>query len=328
VEIFENKKILITGGTGTFGKAFTEFILKTKIKKVYIYSRDEYKQYKMKSEFNNDSRIAFLIGDIKDKDRLYRAFNQIDFVVHAAAQKHVPSCEYNPFEAVNTNIIGAQNIIDAAIDRKVKKVVALSTDKAVNPVNLYGMTKGCMEKLFIAGNAYAGGTNTILACVRYGNVMGSRGSVIPLFKKCAAKNIKMPITDINMTRFWLKIEQAVDFVACAFELMQGGEIFIPKLPSMKIIDLAESISIRKNYDIVGIRQGEKLHETLVNCDEAANTLEMPYYFIIFPDYYWFENKLPNKEKNGKRLERGFVYSSDKNDKWLTVKEMREILCLK
>lgn len=325
MEIFKDKKILITGGTGTFGKAFTKFILKEKIKKVYIYSRDEYKQYKMKDEFNNDSRIAFLIGDIKDKDRLYRAFNGIDFVIHAAAQKHVPSCEYNPFEAVNINIIGAQNIIDAAIDRGIKKIVALSTDKAVNPCNLYGMTKGCMEKLFITGNAYAGGTNTILSCVRYGNVMGSRGSVIPLFKKCAAENKKMPITDINMTRFWLTINQAVDFVACTFELMQGGEIFIPKLPSMKIIDLAESISIRKNYDIVGIRQGEKLHETLISGEESENTLEMAYYYVIFPNYYWLENKLPNKEKYGKRLKRGFVYSSDINDKWLKVKEMRELL---
>jgi UDP-N-acetylglucosamine 4,6-dehydratase len=325
MEHFENKKVLITGGTGTFGQAFTKYLLTTKVKKIYIFSRDEFKQYQMKEKFNNDSRIAYLIGNIENKDRLYRAFNNIDYIVHAAAQKHVPSCEYNPFEAVNTNIIGAQNVIDAAIDRKVKKVVAISTDKAVNPINLYGCTKAVMEKLFITGNAYAGGTNTIFSCVRYGNVMGSRGSIIPLFKKCAEENKKIPITDTRMTRFWITVEQAVDFVSWTFKLMEGGEIFIPELPSMKITDLAEAISPDCKLKIVGIRQGEKIHETLINNEEAENTIKMPHYFIIYPDYYWLENKRPIKENNAEKLQRGFIYSSDNNKIWLKVNEMRELL---
>lgn len=324
MEIFKDKKILITGGTGTFGQAFTEFLLKTDIKKIYIFSRGELKQHEMRQKFNNDKRIAFLIGNVEDKERMYRALNGINYVVHAAAQKHVPSCECNPFEAVKTNILGAQNVIDAAIDRRVEKVIAISTDKAVNPINIYGVTKAAMEKLFVSGNAYSGGT-TMFSCVRYGNVMNSRGSVIQLWKKLATEGKALPLTDPMMTRFWLTKIQAVEFVCHAFNLMAGGEIFIPKLPSMKVIDLAQAIDKNSDIESIGIRQGEKLHETLINEDEASQTLELRYHYVIYPNFYWLKNKRPDFGNDSKRLEHGFIYSSNKNDKWLKVNEMKEIL---
>jgi UDP-N-acetylglucosamine 4,6-dehydratase len=321
MENFKDKKILITGGTGSFGNAFVNMLLETQVKKIYIFSRDELKQSEMKKKFNDD-RLQFFVGDIKDKDRLYRAFDGINYIVHAAAQKHVPSCEYNPFEAVKTNILGAQNIIEAAIDKRVEKVIALSTDKAVNPYNLYGMTKGCMEKLFVCGNAYSGDRYTKLSVVRYGNVINSRGSVIPLWKRYIANGEKLPLTDIRMTRFWITLEQAVDFVRNMFVTMDGAEIFIPDLPSMKIIDLAEAMNPGAKFNIIGIRQGEKLHEILISNEELTQTLSFGGYFIIYPDFDWLQTK---KCKSGYELPKNFIYSSDKNDKWIKVSEMRELL---
>lgn len=323
MEDFKNKKILITGGTGSFGSAFTEMLLKTQVRKIYIFSRDEFKQNEMKKKFDDD-RIQFFVGDIRDRDRLYRAFDGINYIVHAAAQKHVPSCEYNPFEAVKTNVIGAQNIIDAAIDRKVEKVIALSTDKAVSPTNLYGMTKGCMEKIFISGNAYCGNRKTRFSVVRYGNVVNSRGSVIPLWKKCVEEGKKLPLTHEKMTRFWITLTQAIDFVRCIIHLTKGGEIFIPKLPSMKIIDLAESISNNApEFDIIGIRQGEKLHEVLINSDEARDTIEFENYFIIFNKFKWL---IGHRESGiGEKLPDGYIYSSDQNDDWITSHGMERYI---
>jgi UDP-N-acetylglucosamine 4,6-dehydratase len=321
MENFKDKKVLITGGTGSFGNAFVNMLLETQVKKIYIFSRDELKQSEMKKKFNDD-RLQFFVGDIRDKYRLYRAFDGINYIVHAAAQKHVPSCEYNPFEAVKTNILGAQNIIEAAIDKRVEKVIALSTDKAVNPHNLYGMTKGCMEKLFISGNAYSGDRHTKFSIVRYGNVINSRGSVIPLWKKYIANGEKLPLTDLRMTRFWITLEQAVDFVRNMFLTMDGGEIFIPDLPSMKITDLAEAMKQDVKFNVIGIRQGEKLHETLISNEELTQTLSFGGYYIIYPDFDWLQTK---KCKYGYKLPKNFVYSSDKNDKWIKVSEMRELL---
>lgn len=310
-----DKKILITGGTGTAGKALTKKLLEWEACKIYIFSRDELKQWEMQKEFNDD-RLAFFIGDIRDKDRLYRAFNEIDYVIHAAAQKHVPSCEYNPFEAIKTNVIGAQNIIEAAIDNKVKKVIALSTDKAVYPINLYGMTKGCMEKTFIYGNAYVGGQDTRFSCVRYGNVIGSRGSIIPLFKKLEEEGKHIPLTDIHMTRFWISIDKAVNLILLALKNSKGGEIFVPKIPSMKVIDLIKAMDIT-NTKIIGIRPGEKLHETLISEEESRNTGIFVNHFIIYPDFTWIRNEIIN--------EKSFVYSSLYNDKWLSAEDMRRLL---
>lgn len=323
MEYFKDKKILITGGTGSFGRAFTRMLLTTQVKKAYIFSRDEFKQFEMRKEFDNE-RVQFFVGDIRDKDRLYRAFVGIDYIIHAAAQKHVPSCEYNPFEAVKTNILGAQNIIEAAIDRKVNKVIALSTDKAVNPYNLYGVTKACMEKLFISGNAYAGDRKTKFSIVRYGNVMNSRGSIIPLWRKCIEENKELSLTDERMTRFWITLEQAVDLVKCVFGLMDGGEIFIPELPSMKIIDLAEALDPNAKFKKIGIRQGEKLHETLISQEEINQTLKFNGYYIIYPDFNWLKVNVPKQQ--GQLLDKNFIYSSDKNKKWISIDEMRKLLC--
>ena len=321
MEDFKNKKVLVCGGTGSFGNEFVKMLLTTEVKKVYIFSRDELKQYEMKNKFNDD-RLQFFVGDIRDKDRLYRAFNGIDYIVHAAAQKHVPSCEYNPFEAVKTNIIGAQNIIEAAIDMGVEKVIALSTDKAVSPHNLYGATKACMEKLFINGNAYSGDRKTKFSVVRYGNVVGSRGSIIPLWEKYIENNEKLPLTDIRMTRFWLTLCQAADFVRCMFVVMDGAEVFIPKIPSMKITDLAEAMDKDAKFRLIGMRQGEKLHETLISNEESRQTLAFNNYFIIYPNFDWLAIE---KCKLGKKLPGDYIFSSDKNDKWIKVNEMRKIL---
>lgn len=317
--LFENKTILLTGGTGSFGNKFTETILKRNPKSLRIYSRGEYNQYMMDQKFQ-DERIRFLIGDVRDRDRLYRAMNGVDIVVHAAALKQVPACEYNPIEAVRTNIDGAINIIDAAIDNSVEKVMAISTDKAVHPVNLYGATKMVAEKMFIQGNTYTGKRKTRFSCVRYGNVIGSRGSVIPLFHEQNKKGV-LTITDERMTRFWLTLNQGVNFVLNSIERMQGGEIFIPKIPSMRMMDLAEAIAPEAKKEIVGIRPGEKLHEIMITEDEARHAKEFSDYFIIEPEFAFWDKE---NHIDGKCLPEGYRYSSDINDKWLTKEELKRM----
>ncbi len=318
---WSEKVILITGGTGSFGNKFVEIVLKKyKPKKLIIFSRDELKQFNMAQKFTDDC-IRFFIGDVRDKERLHRAFNGVDIVVHTAALKQVPAAEYNPFEAVKTNIIGAENIINVAIDNNVEKIIALSTDKAVNPVNLYGATKLCSDKLFITGNSYVGeNKRTKFSVVRYGNVMGSRGSVIPLFREKAKTGI-IPITDERMTRFWITLEHGVEFVIKCLTLMKGGEIFVPKIPSMKIIELAKTIAPDCKYETVGIRQGEKLHEILIQEDEIRYTIEYDDFYIIQP------NIIDKKEKNwkdGKKVPESFRYSSNKNKRWLTKEEFEKL----
>ncbi|WP_153732398.1 UDP-N-acetylglucosamine 4,6-dehydratase (inverting) [Sporosarcina obsidiansis] len=316
--MLQGKTILITGGTGSFGKKFITRILAEDVKKVIIFSRDELKQYEMKQEFT-DFRLRFFIGDVRDKDRLYRAFDGVDIVIHAAAMKHVDACEYNPFEAVKTNIHGAQNVIEAAIDRGVEKVIALSTDKAASPVNLYGATKLASDKLFVAANSYVGEKHTMFSVVRYGNVAGSRGSVVPFFKKIKSTG-KIPITDPRMTRFWITLEQGVQFVLDNLERMQGGEIFVPKIPSMKVTDLAEAIAPECEIEIVGIRPGEKLHEAMIMEDDARHTREYDTYYVIQPEFSWWTNE---ERQNSKELSDQFKYTSDTNDDWLTIEELRQ-----
>lgn len=317
-------KVLITGGTGSFGKKFVEIVLREKLpEKVVVFSRDELKQHEMKQIYpDSDSLpIRYFIGDIRDKDRLMRAFRGVDVVVHAAALKQVPACEYNPFEAVQTNVIGAKNIIDAAIDCGVKRVVALSTDKAVNPINLYGATKLVAEKLFIQGNSYSGANGTHFSCVRYGNVVGSRGSVIPLFKE-QRKSGSITITDKRMTRFWLTLEQGVRFVIRCIEQMHGGEVFVPKIPSMRIADLAEAVAPGCRTQLSGIRPGEKLHEVLLAEDEARNALEFDDMFVIAPAYQWWGG---GRWAEGKPLPEGFRCGSETNSRWLSLAELRSII---
>lgn len=316
----DNKVILVTGGTGSFGKKFVKHVLGTSAKKIIVFSRDELKQFEMAQEFR-DPRLRFFIGDIRDKERLYRAFDGVDIVIHAAAMKQVPACEYNPFEAIKTNVIGAQNIVEAAIDREVQKVIALSTDKAASPINLYGATKLCSDKLFVAANSYAGDKETIFSVVRYGNVVGSRGSVIPFFQKMKHTG-KLPITDSKMTRFWITLDQGVDFVMRSLEKMNGGEIFVPKIPSMNIIDLAIAIAPESEIEIVGIRPGEKLHEVMITEDDARNTLEYEDYYVIQPEFPWWKSE---GKLMGKSLPESFKYSSDTNDKWLSIEELRELI---
>jgi UDP-N-acetylglucosamine 4,6-dehydratase/5-epimerase len=317
---FKGKTVLVTGGTGSFGKKFIKKILKTDVKKVIVFSRDELKQYEMAQEYT-DSRMRFFIGDVRDKDRLYRAFDGVDIVIHAAALKHVGACEYNPFEAVKTNIHGAQNIIEAAIDRGVKRVVALSTDKAASPINLYGATKLASDKLFVAANSYAGDKDTKFAVVRYGNVVGSRGSVVPFFKKIAHTG-RLPITDLRMTRFWLTLDQGVQFVLDSLDRMHGGEIFVPKIPSMKVIDLAEAVAPGCDIEEVGIRPGEKLHEAMITEDDARRTLEFSSYYVIQPEFPWWKD---DYTLGGKTLPDGFRYSSELNDDWLSVDQLVELI---
>ncbi len=320
--MLNNKVILITGGTGSFGKKCTEIILNNyKPKRLIIFSRDELKQYEMKQVFNEKDYpcMRYFIGDIRDKDRLYRAFHGVDYVIHAAALKQVPALEYNPFEGIETNIIGAQNVIDAAIDRKVKKVIFISTDKAVNPINLYGATKLCAEKLFVAGNSYAGGT-TKFSVVRYGNVVGSRGSVIPLFLKYKQTG-KLPITDLRMTRFWITLEQGVNFTLSCLEKMHGGEIFVPKIPSMKIVDLAKTICPKCKLETNGIRPGEKINEVLISKDESRRAIDIGSFFVIKPNFpFW---KIENWKGNS--LPEDYEYRSDTNLDWITIDEMLQII---
>lgn len=321
MSIFDGKNVLVTGGSGSFGRKFAEVILSEHDpKSVRIYSRGELKQLEMCTRFN-DNRLRFLIGDVRDRDRLYRAMNGVDVVVHAAALKQVPACEYNPIEAIRTNVDGAVNVIDAAIDNSVEKVMALSTDKAVYPTNLYGGTKMVAEKLFIQANAYAGGKKKIFSCIRYGNVVGSRGSVIPVFRE-QKKTGMITITDDRMTRFWITLDQGVRFVIDCIERMKGGEIFVPKIPSMKITDLAEAVAPETKWKITGIRPGEKLHEILLTEDEARHTKEFDGYFAIEPEHPFWDKDNFNGDKV---LPEGFRYTSDNNDKWLTKDELREII---
>ena len=317
----KDKVILVTGGTGSFGKKFTETVLREHHpKKLIIFSRDEWKQSQMAHHFS-DPRIRFFIGDVRDKDRLERALDGVQVVIHAAALKQIPTAEYNPLEVIRTNVLGAANVIDAAIDRNVEKVVALSTDKAANPINLYGATKLCADKLFIAANVYSG-NRTQMSVVRYGNVVGSRGSVIPHFQKMRETG-RVPITDRRMTRFWITLDQGVSLVLDALEKMRGGEIFVPKVPSMDIMSLAETIAPGCKYEFVGIRPGEKLHEVMITTDDARRTIEMPDYYVIQPD---FPDLHPNSAWNeGKPVPSGFSYTSDTNKQWLTKEDLGKLL---
>lgn len=311
---FEGKTILVTGGTGSFGQAFCRKILTLGPKKLIIFSRDELKQSEMAKEFNQPN-VRFFLGDVRDKDRLYRAFDGVDIVVHAAALKQVPAAEYNPLEAIKTNVMGAANVIDAAIDRNVSQVLALSTDKAVNPINLYGATKLCSDKLFVAANSYSGPHNTCFSVVRYGNVIGSRGSVVPIFRKHIGSHIPIPITSEAMTRFWISLDEAVDFVISSLGRMNGGEIFVPKIPSANILDVAKAVAPGVAHFITGIRPGEKLHEVLVSEDDARNTFDCGFYFSVLPS--------GQPSVLGKPVYPGFTYASN-NTKRLTVEELRII----
>lgn len=318
--MFENKVIFITGGTGSFGNTFVPMTLaKYNPKKIIIFSRDEMKQWEMAKKFNGDKRVRFFIGDVRDKDRLYRATDGVDYVVHAAATKIVPTAEYNPFECVKTNVTGAMNLIDACIDNKVKGVVALSTDKASSPINLYGATKLASDKLFVAGNFYSGEGGTRFSVVRYGNVMGSRGSVIPFFMSIKDKGV-LPITDPRMTRFMISLEQGVELVWHAFADMEGGEIYVKKIPSMKMTDLAKVVAPEAKQDIVGIRPGEKLHEQMISAEDSYFTYEYPEHFKILPNINSWGN-CEKRIKDGVKVPEGFVYSSDNNKHWMSGDEL-------
>jgi len=318
---WNGKIILLTGGTGSFGKGFVRIMLKKyKPKTIRIFSRDEFKQQQMRQLYDGPC-LRYFIGDVRDKERLERAMKGVDIVVHAAALKQIPSCEYNPFEAVKTNILGAQNVINAAIDNNVEKVMAISTDKAVNPVNLYGATKLCAEKIFVQANSYVGTGRTKLSCVRYGNVVGSRGSIVPLFKE-QRKNKTITVTDERMTRFWITLDRGVEFVIKCIELMHGGEVFVPKIPSMRVIDLAKAIAPECEISLIGIRPGEKLHEVLVSEEESRHTLEFENFFVIEPEYSWWSGE---NWVRGKRLKDGFKYSSDANSEWLTIEKMKRMI---
>lgn len=326
--ILDDKTILITGGTGSFGKCFTRYALEHyNPKKIIIYSRDEFKQFNMENDFRKydpDHKLRFFIGDVRDRDRMERAFENVDYVIHAAALKQVPACEYNPDEAIKTNIHGAQNVIDASLKTGVKKVVALSTDKAVNPVNLYGGTKLVSDKLFIAANAYVGAKDTCFSIVRYGNVAGSRGSVIPFFESLIEQGkTELPITDFRMTRFWISLEQGVELVIKALEEAKGGETFISKIPSFKITDLAEAMLPGCTRKEVGIRPGEKLHEVMVTTEDSFTTYEYDKHYIIYPQMVWSTSRRP--EPTGKKVEEGFYYSSGNNREWLSVEDLKRLL---
>lgn len=320
--MLKNSTILITGGTGSFGNTFIPMTLeKYNPKKIIIFSRDEMKQWEMAKKFQGDSRIRFFIGDVRDKDRLYRALDGVDYVVHAAATKIVPTAEYNPFECIKTNINGAMNLIDACIDKGVKRVVALSTDKASSPANLYGATKLASDKLFVAGNSYSGSHDTRFAVVRYGNVMGSRGSVIPFFLSIKQSG-ELPITDPRMTRFMITLEQGVELVWHAFDDMIGGEIYVKKIPSMRITDIAQAVAPDAKHKIVGIRPGEKLHEQMIGIEDAYYTYEYQEHFKILPNINGWEND-PSRIKDGKKVEEGFIYASDNNPEWMSIAELQQ-----
>ena len=328
--MLNDASILITGGTGSFGKKFIEMIFeKYSPRRIVIYSRDEYKQYTLNKMFSEKltkeqhSKLRFFIGDVRDKERLYRAFRDIDYVIHAAAMKQVPACEYNPFEAIKTNIHGAQNIVDAALDRGVKKVVALSTDKAVNPINLYGGTKLVSDKLFISANAYSGFSGTVFSVVRYGNVAGSRGSVIPFFKNLIDQGQKeLPITDYRMTRFWITLEEGVELVFKALNESKGGETYISKIPSFKITDLAQAMLPGCVLKEIGIREGEKIHEAMITKDDSRNTYEYDNHYIIYPHFDWWNVK-DYFTSGGKPIDEGFEYNSGTNVDWLSIEDLKK-----
>ena len=321
---WKNQKILVTGGTGSFGKKFIQVLLDEYCpEKLIVYSRDELKQHEMRSSGFDHPNLRYFIGDVRDQPRLRRAMQDVDIVVHAAALKQVPACEYNPMEAVKTNILGTANVVDASIDARVKKVLFLSTDKAVTPVNLYGATKLTAEKLVVASNAYAGDMQTRLSCVRYGNVVGSRGSVVPIFIRQRENGNRLTITDKRMTRFWLSLEQGVRFVISNIERMHGGEVFVPKIPSTKIIDLARVIAPQAEIKVIGIRPGEKLHEMMISRDESRSTIELEDRFVVEPfGHLWFRH---NWEVEGKRVPDGFKYTSDNNSEWLTVEQIQKLV---
>ncbi|MCH5249976.1 MAG: UDP-N-acetylglucosamine 4,6-dehydratase (inverting) [Lachnospiraceae bacterium] len=324
--MLKDKTILITGGTGSFGKCFTRYVLTNyEPKKIIIYSRDEFKQWMMANEFKQyEDKLRFFIGDVRDLERLKRACEGVDYIIHAAALKQVPVCEYNPNEAIKTNIHGAMNVIDAALDCDVRKVVALSTDKAVNPVNLYGGTKLVSDKLFVAANAYVGNKNINFSIVRYGNVAGSRGSIIPLFKSIIESgSTELPITDFRMTRFWISLTQGVELVIKALAEAKGGETFISKIPSFKVTDLAEAMLPGCKMKEIGIRPGEKLHEIMVTPEDSMTTYEYDKHFIVYPQMVWNDKQQP--DLSGKKVEEGFSYSSGNNSEWLSVEDIRELL---
>ncbi len=320
---WRDKVVLVTGGTGSFGKKFIRLMLdEYHPAKVIVFSRDELKQHEMRQAGFEHKSLRYFIGDVRDLQRLRRAFNGVDIVIHAAALKQVPACEYNPMEAIKTNILGSSNVIEAALDAGVTRVVALSTDKAVNPVNLYGATKLAAEKLFIQSNSYAGGTATRFSCVRYGNVVGSRGSVVPVFLKQRESGV-ITITDERMTRFWISLEQGVRFVISCTEQMLGGEVFVPKIPSMKVVDLARAVAPKARIETIGIRPGEKLHEVLISDDEARSTVDVDDMFVVQPaEAFWFGREWQSR---GKPLEDGFRYASNTNDRWLSIEQIREIV---
>jgi UDP-N-acetylglucosamine 4,6-dehydratase len=320
---FAGKSVLITGGTGSFGRRFTEIALSHgNPRRFVVLSRDELKQSEMAQHFNHDPRLRFFLGDVREPGRLRRAFQDVDVVIHAAALKQVPAAEYNPFEFVKTNVLGAQNVIDAALDVGVPKVVALSTDKAANPINVYGATKLCADKLFVAGNSYGGAAGSRFSCVRYGNVVGSRGSVIPFFLSRRASGV-LPITHPQMTRFWITLEQGVALVLAALKWMHGGEIFVPKIPSMKVTDLARAIAPSCRLEVIGIRPGEKLHEVMIPGDESRTTFEYDTHYVIAPALHEWTT-FDHAANGGRKVEEGFAYASDRNEHWLTVDELREM----
>ena len=315
-----DKVILVTGGTGSFGRRFVDIALgEYAPKKVIVFSRDELKQFEM-AQHSKDDRIRFFIGDVRDPERLARALQGVDIVIHAAALKQIPAAEYNPFEAIKTNVLGAQNVITAALDRGVDRVVALSTDKAASPINLYGATKLCSDKLFVAGNAYSGGKGTRFSVVRYGNVVGSRGSVVPLFKQKRLEG-RIPVTDPRMTRFWITLEQGVRFVIACLDRMNGGELFVPKIPSMRIADLAEAVAPGCPIDVIGVRPGEKLHELMIGEDDARRGIDAGDYYALLPEFPWWSGD----GVVGTPLPEGFVYRSDTNSQWLSVADLRQMI---
>lgn len=318
--ILDGAVVLLTGGTGTFGRAFIDEVLRDSTSVIRVFSRDEYKQAEVR-EVHGEDRLRYMVGDVRDRERLVRAARGADLVVHAAAMKQVPACEYNPFEAVQTNVIGAENVVSAAIDAGVPRVVALSTDKAVNPVNLYGATKLCAEKIIVQGNAYAVSGATRLCCVRYGNVVASRGSVVPLFLRQREQG-ELTVTDERMTRFWITPRESVELVLHAVRHGRGGEVFVPRIPSVRIVDLAEAIAPGVARRLVGIRPGEKLHEVLITADESRHAVQCDDVYIVLPEHQWW---LDNGHDDGKPLDDGFVFSSATNDRFLTVDELRSML---
>jgi UDP-N-acetylglucosamine 4,6-dehydratase len=324
VSLIDGKSVLVTGATGSFGKVFVKTVLEQHDpKRLVVFSRDELKQFEMQQQIQSP-KLRYFLGDVRDKERLYRALDGVDVVIHAAAMKQVPASEYNPMEAIKTNIIGAENVINVCIDQGVEHVVALSTDKAANPANLYGATKLCSDKLFIAGNTLSGRHRTRFSVVRYGNVIGSRGSVIPFFMQRRESGV-LPITDPRMTRFWITLGQGVQFVLDSLKRMQGGEIFVPKIPSMNIMDVARVVAPECRTEVIGIRPGEKLHEIMITPDDALYTLEYPTHYVIQPAGAWWDMRKFAAETGGKTMDEGFQYSSDRNDWWMTEAELKALL---